>query len=290
MTKGSCHEVPTSSVQLVLGWLMETMLETCKHHTQDLDVQVLGILMHIASLGPIASKHAANSTDSENQQVLIDTLSTVLGPDTQVSNQGLFGSQSMGTKEKKMKSSQESISVRKKPEHAGLQSAGERPRGQDPGLCTMCFAIVKSLTEYSMAWSDCSEIEQQQPDQQFPSNSIHAPGKAFDTGSCSDATAPKLIWDVVQCLLLDFLCSILRLHGSKCLGALIPSIKLFCQQHARHSVPSTRMSDCARSHVYGCLSEGACHSSPVSWVLNVRSPPLHACDRCTCSDTSCIER
>ena len=109
----------------------------------------------------------------------------------------------------------------------------------------------------------------------IPANGQSSPPESWFSESAMTAHA----WNVVQCLLLDFLCSLVRLQGSQVLGAIMPRVKTFCQQHATPSNHASTTLYGADRDARGLETAPDAHGAElstyrVSWVLNVRLPSI----------------
>jgi hypothetical protein len=164
---------------------------------------------------------------------------------------------------------------------------------QDLGVHAICFVLLQSMTE------ECSPVSgrvRQSMASQYGVEGAHAHGyslaeaqqhvhaapdahctpdaRKFGAGnSIIDPCMAICAWNVVQCLLLDFLCCLVRLQGTQVLGAIHSSVKRYCQGLAPPSntagVNASTGGDihiCARGEEVAEL-----WTCGVSWVLNVCS-------------------
>jgi hypothetical protein len=170
---------------------------------------------------------------------------------------------------------------------------------QDLGVHAICFVLLQSMTE------ECSPASGRVRQSMASQNGVegaHAHGYSLETAQLDVHAAPDAhctpdtqqfgadnsvidpcmaiyAWNVVQCLLLDFLCCLVRLQGTQVLGAIHSSVKRYCQSLAPPSntagVNASTGGDiyiCARGEEVAEL-----WNFGVSWVLNVRS--LHVSER-----------
>lgn len=268
------------------------------------DVQALALLMHLASSTSTSQQPAAvNSSDGASgtnaRRLLTKTLMSVLqlgeeGSSRVAPASDIPGNQNMDTGT----ATQAAMHACKDAEgiDVAMGAAAQRAHGRDVGVHAICFALLECITaEFSSATgSSCNGMVEPPEHEVLPPPSSNLAGtqlgmcEAFDLhhapddqpcnpgSSASDPDMSMHAWNVVQCLLLDFLCCLVQLQGSQGLGAIVSRVKKFCQQH----VPYTNTAGTSSGGDGG----GCGHASHtvltelwtyrVSWVLNVRFFPV----------------
>ena len=289
-----------------------SMLLTERAHA----VQVLALLMQSACYPKVQQLVAASSKDgalnADRRCLLKQTLESVLQlseePHIAAAPASKSGSRHMHTQA----TAQAGMSACGKAAHDdGEGSAAYTMHGKN-GLAVhaVCFALLRSISMESSATTElnCNGIAERHMHEVLPppdvagrqlgmrSAAMHVPhpsgSKSCTPGSdFTESDNRAHAWNVVQCLLLDFLCGVVRLQGSQGLGSIASRVKKFCQQHIpQNNAAGTRLTgpDRDRQAFEPALDTDVAElwSYRVSWVLNVRLSCTtlcfrHSAEQCT---------
>jgi hypothetical protein len=281
----------------------------CRHSRQGtlLEVhalQVLAVLMCLASSHPAAQQPpVSNCADADTRGFLRHTITSVLGLGLNDRSRAARTTRYPCSQHAHGQAAPHEVlhACKTSRQHHGAQSEHQRPSGEERGVPEMCVALLESIS------AECSEVP-------GPSRSGRAEGCGYQCAPLQDSSvagAPQgrcpathhagpddqpwksssisadqeiitHAWNVGQCLLLDFLCCIVRLQSSQGLGAIVSRMKKLCQQHVHHNPTSS-----TAQLISGSGTELCAHAADMGvtrlwtcgavWVLNVRFPPS-TCD------------
>lgn len=241
-------------------------------------MQALSLLMHLASGSP-AAQQPFNNSEGDACGVLKQTLASLLRLGQENCTRSVPATDPPNMQHMHRATATQGT-VHAETDDATASRSQGRLHWHDLGVHTICIALLESISEEGSAVASFTgRAEQHGCEHGGMGGRLHPDDQPCNpSSSATDSLMLMHAWDVVQCLLLDLLCCIVRLHGSQSLGALVSRAKKFCQQHEPNTASGrARVTSGRNGELCGSI-DTELWTYTTAWVLNVRFHSFFPCD------------